>query len=197
MVKAKTTRFIHRAREPAATGPEPQLLCEQASTLFAGQVLPKRAIEALARMAPDRQIEAAEVMVADNNLTGDFARALLAATLAVDRTDDARGRQSHPDNVRRLAHMEEKLVRLHRTLDKVQHDRSVNLANLALAAAWVRGWMSNKVVAGWLGQHYPDHAVVLTQVVRDAERSTTPGRPMKLPYDRPVSATECRKKRRK
>lgn len=85
MTKAQSPRFI--CRTVVAGGPVPQNLCPEAAAMVAEQTLPARTAQALEKMSPARQVEAVSIMVRQDNLTGDFARALLAATPASMRVD--------------------------------------------------------------------------------------------------------------
>ncbi|MFM0598411.1 hypothetical protein PQQ68_35785 [Paraburkholderia dilworthii] len=129
-----------------------------------------------------------------NNLTGDFARALLAATSANERTDDARGRQSHPDCASRLARMERELVQMQVDASEQRSRYEDNLVYLALTASFVRNWMRNEVIATWLVSHRPQFAGVLGRLANDSDFAIASGRLMKLPYAL-AGAVGSRKKR--
>lgn len=150
--------------------------------MVAGQLLPKRTVQALQRMVPARQLEAVRIMVAQDNLSGDFARALLAATSARARADDARGRQSHPECVRRLAQMVGRLVEAQREVAILRPRHDQNLLFRTLAAGWTRTWIHDDVVAAWLLTHHPKYAVALRRTVDDADFAIEPQRRMKLAY---------------
>lgn len=55
-------------------------ICPDAADVLTDIDCPLNVIDTLRRMMPPRQIEAAELMVGQNNFTGIFAKALLAAT---------------------------------------------------------------------------------------------------------------------
>ncbi|MDR6450496.1 UNVERIFIED_ORG: hypothetical protein ABIC54_000756 [Burkholderia sp. 1263] len=130
-----------------------------------------------------------------DNLSGDFARALLAATRSSQRSDDARGRQSHPDYVDQLVRIERGLVQMQREAAELRLHHSDNLVHLVLAASVVRDWMTNEVVTTWLHSHYPKSAIVLASLAKAADFAVEPGRPMKLPYSPARSPSEFRKRR--
>ena len=190
MMHARAARFIHRSNETRPGCERPPGICEEAFASVAGQALPKRTIAALARMAPVRQVVAVRTMVAVDNLSGDFARALLAATRSSQRSDDARGRQSHPDCVDQLARIERGLLQMQREAAELRLHHDDNLVHLVLAASVVRDWMTNEVVTTWLHSHYPESAAVLERLAKAADFAIEPGRPMKLPYSPARSALE-------
>lgn len=188
MTHARPARFIRRSTDAQANGELPPDICEQALALVAGQTLPKRTASALARMVPARQISATRTMLAVDNLTGDFARALLAATPAAGRADDARGRQSHAECAARLANMEQELLQMQRDCLELRSHYDDDLMYLALAASFVRKWMRDEVVASWLHAHHAKYAIVLDALVTASDIAIEPKRPMKLPYS-PVTNT--------
>lgn len=195
MTQARPARFIRRSNAARAGCERPPEICEEAFALVAGQTLPKRTVAALARMTPGRQVATAQTMVAVDNLSGDFARALLAATPSNERSDDARGRQSHPDCAGRLARMERGLVQMQFEAAELRSHYDDDLFHLALAASHVRGWMRNEVVTTWLYSHHPEFAVVLDRLVKAADFAIEPGRPMRLPYSPAASPSVSRKRK--
>ncbi len=182
MTQARPARFIRRSNAAQAGCERPSEICAEAFELFVGQTLPKRTVAALARMTPARQVATARTMVAVDNLSGDFARALLAATPSSERTDDARGRQSHPDCAARLAGMERGLVQMQLEAAELRSHYDDELFHLALAASYVRGWMRNEVVTTWLRSHHPKFTIVLDRLAKAADFAAQPRRSMRLPY---------------
>ncbi|CAE6820662.1 MULTISPECIES: plasmid partitioning protein RepB C-terminal domain-containing protein [Paraburkholderia] len=193
MTRALPARFIRRSTEPQGLGQSTPEICDDASALVVVQTLPKRTVAALGRMAPARQVATVRTMVAVDNLSGDFARALLAATPSNERADDARGRQSHPDCAGRLARMERGLIRMQLEATELRSHYNDDLVHLALAASFVRGWMRNGLVAAWLQCHHPEFAAVLKGLVKAADFAVQPGRPMTLPYSTDANPAESRK----
>lgn len=193
MTQARPAIFIRRSNAAQAGCERPSEICAEAFALVVGQALPKRTVAALARMAPARQVATARTMVAVDNLSGDFARALLAATPPNERVDDARGRQSHPDFAGRLARMEQGLVQMQLEAAELRSHYDDNLFHLALAASYVRGWMRSEVVTTWLSSHRPKFAIVLDRLAKAADFAIEPGRPMRLPYSPAAGPTISRK----
>jgi hypothetical protein len=193
MTQARPARFINRSNTARAVCERPPEICAAAFALVVGQALPKRTVAALARMTPARQVAPAHTMVAVDNLSGNFARALLAATPSNKRSDDARGRQSHAHFAGRLARMEQGLVEMQLEATELRSHYEDNLFYLALAASYVRSWMRSKVITTWLGSHHPDFAIVLDRLAKAADLAIEPGRPMRLPYSPTASPAIARK----
>jgi hypothetical protein len=74
MTQARPARFICRSNDSRGGRESVTALCEEAVALVVGLTLPKRTVAALGRMVPARQVAAVRIMVAVNNLSGDFAR---------------------------------------------------------------------------------------------------------------------------
>ncbi|WP_310076486.1 plasmid partitioning protein RepB C-terminal domain-containing protein [Paraburkholderia graminis] len=181
MRKARSPRFI--CRTVSSGNRVPGNLCPEAAAMVAEQTLPARTAQALEKMSPARQVEAVSMMVRQDNLTGDFARALLAATPASMRVDAAHGHVSHPDCVRRLGGIVQRLTALQQDAQCLRSRHDGNLLLLTLAAGWARGWVRDAVIAQWLQARRPDYAAVLEGLVQDADYAIVPGRRMKLAYE--------------
>jgi hypothetical protein len=165
---------------------------EDAAAILAGQALPVRTIHALDRMVPARRSAIANLMSAVGNLTGDFARALLAATPEGMRATVARSQRVDNSHARSFARIEKRLMGLHTKNQMLSAGHNDNLRCLAVCASYVRGWTHNRHVLAWLRLHYPVHAASLEQIAEEADCAKEPKRAMKLPYarDRTPGATK-------
>ncbi|WP_306456595.1 plasmid partitioning protein RepB C-terminal domain-containing protein [Paraburkholderia bryophila] len=197
MTQARPGRFICRSSKATGGLQSVPGLCEGAAALVAGLTLPRRTVAALEKMVPARQVAAVRTMVAVDNLSGDFARALLAATPANERTDDARGRQSHPDCANRLGRMERELAQMQVEAAEKRSRYEADLVYLALTASFVRNWMNNEVIVSWLESHHPRCAIALARLASKSDFAIEAARPMKLPYALSGGAAGARKKRGK
>jgi hypothetical protein len=171
---------------------------EEAAAILAGQTLPVRSVQALDRMSPVRRAVVASLMNAVNNVTGDFAHALLAGTPEGMRTTVVRSQRIDNSRVKRFARIEKRLLNLHTKNQMLSARHNGNLRYLAVCVSYIRGWIHNRQVLAWLRQHYPVPAASLEQITKDADCAREPGRAMKLPYARdrtagPVSAKDARR----
>lgn len=189
MTQARPARFVAPAQPDNAIRSGVDAICAEALTQLAGFRLPDRTITALGRMVPSRQLAASRVMAAGNNCSGDFARALLAATDASGRADDPRGRMSNPRHVIQLAAMEQTLIDLQDKARSLSPGFYRNLSWLALSTSLIRNWVQDPVVWAWLQSRYPDSAATLMRHATASETILVPKRRMKLPYT-VSSATE-------
>ncbi|MGF6900378.1 hypothetical protein [Paraburkholderia sp. GAS348] len=155
---------------------------EDAAAIPAGQTLPARTIQALGRMVPVRRTAVANLMNAVDNLTGDFAHALLAATPEGMRVTVARSERVDSSRARSFARIEKRLMGLHAKNQMLSAGHNDNLRYLAVCASYVRGWTHNRHIVAWLRLHYPVHAASLEQIAQEADCAKEPKRAMKLPY---------------
>ena len=174
---------------------------EDAAAILAGQTLPVRTVQALDRMSPLRQSVVANLMIAVDNVTGDFAHALLAGTPDGMRANVTRSQRVDNSRVKSFARIEKRLLGLHVKNQILSARHSGNLNYLAVCISYIRGWTHNRHVLAWLRLHHPIHAASLEKIAEKADCAKEPRRAMKLPYARgratcPASAKEIRWRRR-
>lgn len=182
MTSARPARYVARIDGELAGRECLVGVCPEVASGLTGYRLPERTVVALTRMVPSRQVAAANIMVRQNNVSGDFARALLAATPGCQRADDPRGRQSNRDRARLLAEMERGLVGMQETARDLAAGYHDDLFFLALIASFVRGWMEDDVVRDWLGSQYAGNAATLERIASASDCAKKAKRPMKLAY---------------
>ncbi|CAH2913460.1 MAG: hypothetical protein CPSOU_2277 [uncultured Paraburkholderia sp.] len=198
MRAAPSPRFVCRTGAPGSSV-APPCLSEEAAAIVAGRTLPVRTVQALQRMSPAQQRETLSLMVRQENLSGDFARALLAATPPAKRIDHGHSAQLNPASARQLGRTVEKLTAAQRDVEALLAHHHENLVFVTLAAGWARTWIHDEVIADWLASRHPEYAAVLDRAVSQADISMAPGRHMKLAYEvvTGIVATSKGKKRRR
>jgi hypothetical protein len=120
---------------------------------------PLTVFDILRRMAPLRQIEAAELMVGQNNFTIMFAKALLAATsdkLLVDPRKNKLGGE-RAITAEQIARMERELVSLQAQVKSVEENYGIDNLHLTVARGYIRKLLSNSRIVRWLTQHRPEY----------------------------------------
>lgn len=118
---------------------------------------PAIVFDLLRQMLPARQVEAAELMIGQNNFSGQFARALLGATpdrLLVKSQKRAADLGSSADQ---LARMEHELARLQLQVKSVEDTYGVDNLHLTVARGYVRSLLSNPRIVRWVNQHRPEY----------------------------------------
>ena len=130
-------------------------ICPDAVEFLKDTHCPLIVFDTLRRMSPIRQIEAAELMVGQNNFSGIFVKALLAATpekLLVE------SRRSKPGTVNavsseQISRMERELASLQTQVKSVEETYGVDNLHLTVARGYIRKLLANSRVNRWLFQH--------------------------------------------
>lgn len=149
--------------DPASVRRRSRLLdgiCLEASSLLEDKHCPLVIFELLKQMKPFRQMEAAELMVGQNNYSAGFARAILAAT-PEDQCTTLRKRAGAVGDVTR-----EQIVRLERELATtqqrtrcVEENYGVDNLTLTVTKTYLTKLISRPKVVQWLNQKRPDYLI--------------------------------------
>lgn len=134
-------------------------ICTAASELLRDTPCTMLGFEILRQMTPARQVEAAQLIVDQNNYSVKFAKALLLATPQSDLVDP---RKRKPKA--RTAQTAEQMIRMERELSALQsqakaHEESYAINNLELSVAkkYLEKLLSRPRVVRWLSQNEPDY----------------------------------------
>ncbi|KEZ21330.1 RepB plasmid partition [Sphingobium yanoikuyae] len=128
---------------------------------------PAVVFDLLRLMLPARQIEAAELMIGQNNFTGQFARALLGAT--PDKLlAKCRKKADTANSADQLAKMERELARLQIQVKSVEDTYGVDNLHLTVARGYVRALLNNARIVRWVDQHRPEYLTEL-QAIAEVE----------------------------
>ena len=128
---------------------------EAAEVLKNRNVSPK-IFAALRKMKPIRQLEAAELLVATNNFSVPYMKALLASTPAEMLVDPDKHKVIEGLTPEQIAKMEKEMDALHRDLKLIEASHGNEALNLVLARGYLTKLFSNARVVRYLTQHYND-----------------------------------------
>ncbi len=110
----------------------------------------------LRRMAPIRQVEAAELMIGQNNYTAMFAKVLLAITpekllvvLRRKKVDSVTAEQ--------IARMEREFLSLQTQVKSVEDSYGLDNFQLTVTCGYMRTLLANGRIVRWLTQHRPEY----------------------------------------
>lgn len=141
-------------------------ICPEAAEILKDKHVPINSFAELKRLAPLRQIEAAELMVAMNKYTINYAKSLVAAT-PQDQLADAQKRKviaGLSDN--QLALMERESANLEREFRIAEQSYGTDHLDLVLAKGFLAKMLVNARVVRYLAQHHPE---ILSEFQRIAE----------------------------
>jgi len=134
-------------------------ICPDAADILKDTDCPLSIFDTLRRMLPLRQIEAAELMVGQNNFSGVFAKALLAATpeklLVRVRKPGAGAEQSV--TTEQISRMERELASLQTQVKSIEENYGIDNLHLTVALSYIRKLLGNARVSRWLAQHRQEY----------------------------------------
>ena len=112
----------------------------------------------LRKMKTARQIEAVELMVAANTITGAYADALLKATPPVQRTDYTQPKPEEPkcDPLEQIVKLEREMKQVQEKYRDAEKSYGSELLNLVGAKGYLTKLVANEAVRPWLSRHPPE-----------------------------------------
>jgi hypothetical protein len=145
-------------------------ICPEAVEILKDKHVPINSFTEIRKMAPLRQIEAAELMVAMNKYSISYAKSLLAAT-PQSQLADARKRKSVGGlSNEQMALMERESANLDREFKTVEQSYGTDHLDLVLTKGYLARLLGNTRVVRYLAQN---HQEFLTEFQRIAEMETT------------------------
>lgn len=131
-------------------------ICAEVVALLGDTECPANVFNLLRQMKPLRQIEAAELMIGNKNLSGLLAKALLAATppdqLAVARKPQPEQHVSAES----IARLERELAALQMQIKTVEEDYGPDVLHLTVIKGYLTSLLANAAVVRWLARHQPE-----------------------------------------
>lgn len=126
--------------------------------------------DVLRKIAPIRQVEAAELMVGQGNFTAIFAKALLVATPEEQLVDPRKKKPEGESAVtsEQIARMERELVSLQSQVKSVEDTYGVDNLHLTVAKGYVAKLLANARVMRWLSHNRPEYLTEF-QAIADLE----------------------------
>ncbi|QXX76124.1 plasmid partitioning protein RepB C-terminal domain-containing protein [Methylovirgula sp. HY1] len=132
----------------------------EATALLADKQCPIKTFDILRQMMPDRQIEAAELMIGQGNFSAVFAEALLAATPEKRLAGTKRRRRSKrvagitPEQI---ARMERELMNLQSQVRSVEESYGLDNLHLTVAKGYVARLLANASILDFLSRNRPEY----------------------------------------
>jgi hypothetical protein len=132
-------------------------ICEEAVALLADTPCPANVFGILRQMKPVRQIESAELMVANKNFSGMFANALLAATPSAQLAFEQAPQPDAQVTAESMARMERELAALQMQIKTVEDDYGPDVLHLTVIKGYLVKLLANAAVVKWLAKHQPEY----------------------------------------
>lgn len=131
-------------------------ICPEAVALLKDKNVVAKGLRELRRVAPMRQIEMTELMIAANNFSTDYVRCLIAATPEKDLVDTEKMKVLPGMKPEDIARMEHEMEVLSRDFTLIEESHGKNTLNLVLAVGYLRKLLANAAVVRHLSQRFPD-----------------------------------------
>ncbi|TKV77999.1 plasmid partitioning protein RepB C-terminal domain-containing protein [Bradyrhizobium sp. B124] len=131
-------------------------ICTEAVELLKEKHLTLHSFSELRKLAPIRQIEAAELMIAMNNFSNSYVRSLVAATPRNQLAAGYTPRQPKGLSDEQLALMERESASLAREFKVAEQTYGADHLDLVLAVGFVSKLLRNGRVVGYLAKHFQE-----------------------------------------
>jgi ParB-like chromosome segregation protein Spo0J len=141
-------------------------ICPEAAEVLKDKHVPIHSFAELRKMAPLRQIEAAELMVAMNKYTIPYAKSLLAATPQDQLADAAKSKAIKGLTENQMALMERESANLDREFKMAEQAYGIDHLDLVLAKGFLAKMLGNARVVRYLSQN---HREILSEFQKIAE----------------------------
>ncbi|MHA3793028.1 plasmid partitioning protein RepB C-terminal domain-containing protein [Sphingomonas sp. YL-JM2C] len=141
-------------------------ICPEAAELLRDKHVPLNAFTELRYMKPMRQIAAAQLMIAMNRYSTNYAKSLVAASADHELVEGRKRRRKPGLTEEQISLMQKESENLDREFRVIEQSYSADHLDLVLAAGYVASLLSNARVVRHLAQH---HAHILGEFQKIAE----------------------------
>ena len=131
-------------------------ICSEVAEILKDKHIAIASFSELKKMAPLRQIEAAELMVAMNNYTISYAKSLLAATPPTQLVDPSKPKRIRGLSEDQMALMERESVNLEREFKLAEKTYGTDHLDLVLTNGYIGKLITNARIVRYLAQHASD-----------------------------------------
>jgi hypothetical protein len=140
-------------------------ICPEAIDLLKTRHIAALAFRILKKMKPLRQVEVAEMLVAANNCSMSYVKALYAATNRALLLDEDQPKVVDGLSAEHMLRMEREIEGLQKDLKLIEESYGSEMLNLVLARAYLLKLLNNTRVVRYLAQNHGDLLTALQTVV--------------------------------
>lgn len=141
-------------------------ICPETAELLKDKHCPLNTFHSLRKMNPLRQIEVAELMIAMDNYSVSYSKALLAATPQDQLIDSDKPKSFKGISAQQIAQMETEMAKLQREMKLIEDSYGPDHLNLVLARGYLVTLVENEEVSRYLAQN---HGEILSEFRRISE----------------------------
>ena len=129
-------------------------VCPEAAALLEDKQCSATSIQALKKMKPVRQVEAVELMIAMNNFTIPYAKALVASTPPDQLVDADVPKALKGVSREQIAKLEREMATLQSGIKRIEATFGSDHLHLVLAVGYVRTLLGNTSITRYLQKHH-------------------------------------------
>lgn len=144
-----------------------QGICGEAVELLKDKQCPAKTFRLLKKVLPIRQVEAAELMVAMNNFSSGYAKAIIEVTPASQMITEGK-KKSAVLSSDEIARMETELSKLHGAVKEVETTYGPNIIALVAIRGYIKKLIANQSVSDFLEAYHPDLRREFENIVNSA-----------------------------
>jgi hypothetical protein len=141
-------------------------ICPETAELLKDKHCPLHTFQSLKKMMPMRQVEVAELMIAMNNYSVSYSKALFAATSQDQLVEPDKPKSFKGISAEKIAQMESEMAKLQREMKLIEDSYGSDHLNLVLVRGYLVSLLENKEVSRYLAQN---HNEILSEFRRISE----------------------------
>jgi hypothetical protein len=131
-------------------------ICKEATEFLKTKSIASNVFPVLRKMKPMRQIEVAELLVAANNFSVPYTKALLAATPPDMLVEPEKHKSVDGLTTEQMAKMTKEMESLQRDLKAIEESHGNQVLNLVMARGYLTKLFNNDRVTDYLKERYSD-----------------------------------------
>ncbi len=141
-------------------------ICPETAELLKDKHCPLNTFQSLKKMRPMRQVEVADLMIAMDNYSVSYAKALLVATPQDQLVESEKPKSFKGISAEKIAQMESEMAKLQREMKLIEDSYGPDHLDLVLARGYLVSLLENEEVSRYLVQN---HSEILSEFRRISE----------------------------
>ncbi len=141
-------------------------ICAESAELLKDKHCPLNSFRSLRKMKPMRQVEVAELMMAMDNYSVSYSKALLAATPQDQLVESEKPKSFKGISAEKIAQMESEMAKLQREMKLIEDSYGPDHLNLVLAGGYLVSLLKNEEVSRYITQN---HSEIMSEFRRISE----------------------------
>lgn len=140
-------------------------ICSEATELLKDRHFPINTFQSLRKMKPMRQVEVVELMIAMDNYSSNYSKALLVATPHDQLVDSKTPKRFKGISSEQIAKMETEMAKLQDEMKLIEDSYGPDHLNLVLARGYIASLLKNDKIVRYLTQN---HTEILAEIQKIA-----------------------------